>query len=184
MGWKALVEQGNLEFSSAHFITFAGECEPLHGHNYGVRVEVEGPLTLDSIVFDFTVLKDIVRALAKAWDHRFLLPLRNPYLRIAEQGDAWEFEVVGAKAAGLPDATGPIRFVLPKWSVVALPIDNATAERLAELFAQRVVHEMRERGVGAQLERLTVGISETGMQTAFYTLDLRERARDERTPAS
>ncbi len=184
MTWKVLVEHGNLEFSSAHFITFAGECEPLHGHNYGVRVEAEGPLTPDSFVLDFTILKDIVRALAKEWDHRFLLPLRNPHLRIAERGDAWDFEFVGAKAAGFLEATGPIRYLLPKWSVVALPIDNATAERLAEFFAQRVAGQLRDRGVGQQLSRLTVGISETGMQTAFYTLDLRGLARGERTPDS
>jgi 6-pyruvoyl-tetrahydropterin synthase len=184
MSWKVLVEHGNLEFSSAHFITFAGECEPLHGHNYGVRVEAEGPLTPDSFVLDFTILKEIVRALAKEWDHRFLLPLRNPHLRIAERDDAWEFEFVGSSASGFLDATGPIRYVLPKWSVVPLPIDNATAERLAELFAQRVVERLRERGVAQQLSRLTVGISETGMQTAFYTLDLRELARGARAPDS
>jgi hypothetical protein len=33
MSWKVVVGGGNLEFSSAHFITFEGECEPLHGHN-------------------------------------------------------------------------------------------------------------------------------------------------------
>src|SRR5258706_3851508 len=59
MSWRILIERGNLEFSAAHFITFSGKCEPLHGHNYGVRVEAEGALTTDSYVFDFVVLKDI-----------------------------------------------------------------------------------------------------------------------------
>ncbi len=27
-------------FSAAHFITFAGHCERLHGHNYHVAAEV------------------------------------------------------------------------------------------------------------------------------------------------
>ena len=43
--WKILIERGNLGFSAAHFITMEGRCEPLHGHNYGVRVEVSGGLT-------------------------------------------------------------------------------------------------------------------------------------------
>ncbi len=184
MTWKVLVERGNLEFSSAHFITFAGECEPLHGHNYDVQVAAEGTLTPDSFVLDFTILKDIVRTLAKRWDHHFLLPLHNPHLRIAEQGDAWEFEFVGDDASAFLDAAGPIRYVLPKWSVVPLPIDNATAERLAELFAHAVERALRERGVAAGIERITVGISETPMQTAFYTLDLRQLARHERAPDS
>src|SRR5260221_5517705 len=93
MSWRILIERGNLEFSAAHFITFDGECEPLHGHNYGVRVEAEGPLTADSYVFDFVVLKDLVRTLIKLWDHRFLLPLHNPHLRIAARADALELEL-------------------------------------------------------------------------------------------
>src|SRR5947208_10966948 len=44
---KVKVEGGNLKFSSAHFITFGGKCERLHGHNYGVLVEIEGALNED-----------------------------------------------------------------------------------------------------------------------------------------
>ena len=36
---KVKVEGGYLRFSSAHFITFGGKCERLHGHNYGVLVD-------------------------------------------------------------------------------------------------------------------------------------------------
>jgi len=184
MAWKILIERGNLEFSAAHFITFEGECEPLHGHNYGVRVEAEGPLTADSYVFDFVVLKDIVRTLIKRWDHRFLLPLRNPHLRLTERADAWEFEFAGAEAAEFLKISGPIRYSMPKWAVVPLPIDNATAERLAEQLAHAIAGQLGERGVGGGLERLTVGVEETRMQTAFYMLDLREFARHERSPDS
>lgn len=162
MSWKVLIERGNLEFSAAHFITFEGQCEPLHGHNYGVRVEASGDLTPDSYVIDFVVLKNTVRGLIKEWDHRFLLPLNSPHLHITERDDAWELEY---------DAHN--RYVLAKLSVVPLPVDNATAERLAEQLALRIVAALTERGVAHSLERLTVGIEETQMQTAFYTLDLR-----------
>lgn len=174
MSWKILIERGNLGFAAAHFITFEGECEPLHGHNYGVRVEAAGPLTADSYVLDFVVLKDIVRGLCKQWDHRFLLPLHNPHLRVTDRTDAWEIEYTGdlSSIPNAPDA--PIRYLMPKWTVVPLPVDNVTAERLAELLALRIVHELRRRGLGQALERLMVGIEETEMQTAFYTLDPRE----------
>jgi 6-pyruvoyltetrahydropterin/6-carboxytetrahydropterin synthase len=162
VSWKILIEHGNLGFSSAHFITFEGACEPLHGHNYGVRVEAEGDLSADSYVLNFVTLKDIVRALCKEWDHRFLMPLRSPHLRISESpGEEWEIRV--------DDRT---RFVLPRSSVVPLPVDNATAERLAEQLARRIVGALDQRGLGGQLKRLTVGIEETEMQIAFYTLDL------------
>lgn len=173
MSWKILIERGNLGFSAAHFITFDGECEPLHGHNYGVRVEAAGELTSDSYVFDFVTLKNIVRSLCKEWDHRFLLPLQNPHLRVTEQNDAWEITY---------DAR--THYVLAKSAVVPLPVDNATAERLAQLLAAGIVRELRERGIGESLARLTVGIEETEMQTAFYTLDLREAAPHERSPGT
>lgn len=162
MSWKILIERGNLGFSSAHFITFEGACEPLHGHNYGVRVEAEGDLTSDSYVLNFVTLKEIVRTLCKEWDHRFLLPLRNPHLSISETAsDEWEIRV---------DAR--TRYVLPRSSVVPLPVDNATAERLAEQLAERIAHALTQRDLGRQLRRLTVGIEETEMQVAFYTLAL------------
>ncbi|HEX9038880.1 MAG TPA: 6-pyruvoyl tetrahydropterin synthase family protein [Ktedonobacterales bacterium] len=174
MSWKILIERSNLTFSAAHFITFEGECEPLHGHNYGVRVEATGPLTADSYVLDFVVLKDVVRALCRDWDHRFLLPLRNPFLRVAERGDDWEIEYTG-ELEKLPNPpASAIRYVMPRWTVVPLPVDNVTAERLAERLAQGIVDELRRRGVGEALSSLTVGISETEAQTAFYTLSLGE----------
>ena len=166
MAWKILIERGNLGFSAAHFITFNGECEPLHGHNYGVRVEATGALTPDSYVFDFVTLKNIVRTLCKDWDHRFLLPLRNPHLRIVRRDSFWEIEYDAAT-----------RYVLPHSSVVPLDVDNATAERLAEALAERIVAALMERGGAGTLETLTVGIEETEMQTAFYTFDVRGRTR-------
>ena len=161
MTWKILIERGNLGFSAAHFITFEGKCEPLHGHNYGVRVEASGELTADSYVFDFVALKNIVRTLCKDWDHRFLLPLHNPYLSVEERDTAWEITY-----------NAETSYRLPKSAVVALDVDNATAERLAETLAGRIVDTLRERGIGETLRTLTVGIEETEMQTAFYTLDL------------
>lgn len=161
MTWKILIERGNLGFSAAHFITFEGKCEPLHGHNYGVRVEAAGDLTPDSYVFDFVTLKNIVRALCKEWDHRFLLPLHNPYLSVVERDTAWEIRY-----------NAETSYTLPKSAVVALDVDNATAERLAETLAGHIVAALHERGIGETLRSLTVGIEETEMQTAFYTLDL------------
>jgi 6-pyruvoyl tetrahydropterin synthase/QueD family protein len=171
--WKILIEHGNLGFSAAHFITFDGTCEPLHGHNYGVRVEASGPLTPDSYVLDFVTLKTIVRDLCKDWDHRFLLPLKNPHLQVNEHDDAWEL-VYDPKT----------RYVLAKSAVVPLEIDNATAERLAEQLAQRIVMSLYDRQEGQYLTRLTVGIEETEMQTAFYTLDLTEAAAGGKSPSA
>ncbi|MCP4611910.1 MAG: 6-pyruvoyl tetrahydrobiopterin synthase, partial [Planctomycetes bacterium] len=52
MSYKVIIEKDYLDFSASHFITFGGQCEHLHGHNYAVAVEVAGNLTADSYVWD------------------------------------------------------------------------------------------------------------------------------------
>lgn len=193
MSWKILIERGNLGFSAAHFVTFADDCEPLHGHNYGVRVEAAGELGPESYVLDFAILKQSVRILCKDWDHRFLLPLSNPHLRLNELEDAWEIEYVPTQPPPAPDtpdtpdmpaARSPHHYVLPKLSVVPLPIDNVTAERLAQVLAARIVTDLRTRDLDRTLTRITVGIEETEMQTAFYTLALPEEMPPQRPPGT
>ena len=53
-------------FSAAHFITYNGNiCEPLHGHNYRVWVEVEGPLDENQYVVDFIALRDALQSITE-----------------------------------------------------------------------------------------------------------------------
>src|SRR5271165_5196080 len=87
---KVRVEGGYLNFSAAHFITYGDKCERLHGHNYGVLVEVEGELGQDNLVFDFTILKRRTKAICQQLDHRFLLPLYNPHLELQASETSWE----------------------------------------------------------------------------------------------
>ncbi|WIG61974.1 MAG: 6-pyruvoyl tetrahydropterin synthase family protein [Ktedonobacterales bacterium] len=162
-----MIERGNLGFSAAHFITMHGGCEPLHGHNYGVQVEISGALTADSFIFDFITLKNIVRSLCKEWDHCVLLPLHNPHLRLVERQDAWEVEY---------DARN--HYVLAKVAVTMLEVDNVTTERLAELLARRIAVALRSHEDTGMVKRITVGIQETEMQTAFFSLDFREASGD------
>jgi 6-pyruvoyltetrahydropterin/6-carboxytetrahydropterin synthase len=159
--WKVLIERGNLSFSAAHFVTFDEHtAEPLHGHNYGVRVEVAGHLNTNGYVVDFAALKTITRELCQELNHRFLLPRQSKHLNITEHRGEWELRF------------GDQRYLLPRSSVVALPVDNATAERLAEYLAGRLCERLRALGA-ANLETVMVGVEETEMQTAFYTVDFR-----------
>ncbi len=163
MTWKIVIAGGNLSFSAAHFITLDGTYEPLHGHNYGVSAELAGDdLTTDSYLLDFGVVKAMLRGYIGEVNHRFLLPLHNPYFQVERSAEAPEWHI------HLKDGA---RFVLPAASVVALPFDNATAERLAEWLATRMRTDLAARGVG-NIRRITVGVAETEMQTAYCTLDL------------
>lgn len=161
MGFKVTVDQGNLRFGAAHFITYGGKCERLHGHNYAVSATVEGPLTKDSFVVDFIVLKEITRRLSDALDHRFLLPLNNPHLDLRQSDGHWEIAFEGR------------RYVFPDRDVLPLPLDNITSERLAEYIWGEVARELREQGC-SQLARLTIGVEEAPGQTAYFGRELSE----------
>ena len=152
---KVKVEGGYLRFSSAHFITFGGKCERLHGHNYGVLVELEGTLGADKLVLDFTILKQITRDICRRLNHHFLLPLHNPHLKISEQEHEWEIRF-GAK-----------RYVFPREDVLPLPIDNSTAERLAEYICQEIRRSLTAYNT-ANLQTIVVGVEEAPTQMAYY----------------
>jgi len=152
---RVRVEGGYLRFSSAHFITFGGKCERLHGHNYGVLVELEGTLGEDKLVFDFTILKKITREICRSLNHRFLLPLHNPHLQLNEQEGSWEIRF-GAKC-----------YVFPREDVIALPIDNSTAERLAEYVCLELRRQLGTYKT-ANLQTITVGVEEAPTQMAYY----------------
>jgi len=61
-------------FAAAHNLRdYYGKCEDLHGHNYKVRVVVEGP-ELDStgLLFDFVHLKQVIQGVIQSLDHKYL----------------------------------------------------------------------------------------------------------------
>jgi 6-pyruvoyl tetrahydropterin synthase/QueD family protein len=152
---KVKVEGGYLRFSSAHFITFGGKCERLHGHNYGVLVEIEGMLNDDHLVFDFTILKRLTREICQKLNHRFLLPLYNPHLRLTEAPDSWEIQFQDK------------RYVFPRGDVVELPIDNSSAECLAEYICDELSKQLKAYDI-ARLHSIMVGVEEAPTQMAYY----------------
>jgi 6-pyruvoyltetrahydropterin/6-carboxytetrahydropterin synthase len=61
-------------FAAAHNLRdYHGKCEDLHGHNYKVRVVVEGQ-ELDStgLLYDFVHLKQVIQAVIRSLDHKYL----------------------------------------------------------------------------------------------------------------
>lgn len=155
MSYKVVVEKGYLEFSAAHFITYGGKCERIHGHNYAVSVELKGDVTKDSYVFDFVVLKRVMRGICDSLDHRFLLPLKNEHLEAHESNG--EYEIFFRQR----------RYLLPTQDVLPLPIDNVTAERLAEHICNLLLEELGEQGA-ANVAEVTVGVEESPGQTGYY----------------
>ncbi len=166
MTYRITLERNTLRFAAAHFATFGGDCEPLHGHNYGVTLELAGSLTPDSWVLDFSDAKRLARGICNELDHKFILQAKSRALTIARSGTAYEI------------AFGDRRYVMPVADVAALPIDNSTAERLAEWFAGRVVADLAGCGI-ANVETVTVGIEEAPGQAGWYTVTLQEDSQSE-----
>ena len=160
MPHRVSVQRNRLRFAAAHFATLPDGLEPLHGHNYDLLVEVEGPLTDDSWVIDFSLLKQLAREICESLDHKFLLQMHSRLLSIKDDGDHYVVQYKDNPA-----------YRIPKRDVAPLPIDNTTAERLAEYIASELKQQLAERGP-AGLLTLKVGVEEMPGQTGWYLLDL------------
>jgi 6-pyruvoyltetrahydropterin/6-carboxytetrahydropterin synthase len=147
------LKKGEFTFCAAHFITYAGDvCEPLHGHNYRVAVEAEGPLDENSYVLDFIATRDALAAITRELDHRMLLPTGHPLIQVEEvTGPLGGAEVV----VTFRDR----RWVFPRAECVLLPVANTTAELLARWIGERLLAALAERGERAPT-RLVVEVDE------------------------
>ena len=150
----------HLVFCAGHFITYAGGCEALHGHNYRAAVEVWGPLDpADGYVFDFVALTDRAKELVAAWGHKMLVPLHNPLLPV--EHDAHRVRIT----------YGDREWVFPRGDCVLLPIANTTAELLAGHLADRLLAALRGRHRFAPT-RIRLEIEENVGQSAVLDRDL------------
>ena len=152
------LEKEQLVFSAAHFITFAGNiCERLHGHNYGVRADVWGPLDENSYVIDFIALRDELLKITSELDHHVLLPTTHPTISVRQEGA----EVI----ATFEDR----RWVFPADDCILLPVANTTAELLAQYIGQRLLDALQSRG--ARPQRLAIGVDENHGQWGTWESD-------------
>ena len=146
--FRVLLQKEQLVFSSAHFITFAGDiCECLHGHNYGLRAEVEGNLDENRYVIDFIAFRDALSELVKQLDHHMLLPTMHPMIQVDEQID--EVTVRFRKK----------RWVFPREDCMLWPIANTTAEEIAWWIATQLKKKLYSQ-IGPRLSMLEVGVDE------------------------
>ncbi|MBT4013185.1 MAG: 6-pyruvoyl tetrahydropterin synthase family protein [Planctomycetaceae bacterium] len=151
------LEKESLIFSAAHFITFAGNiCERLHGHNYRVFAEVYGPLDENEYVIDFIALRDALQAITQELDHRMLLPESHPTIKV--QADAKEVLVTFEDR----------RWIFPLDDCAILPMNNTTAERLAEYISERLLSALKVQGI-TNIQKLVLGVDENEGQWAIAT---------------
>ena len=156
--FRVQVSKDYLVFASAHFITFRGhQCETLHGHNYRVGVAVEGAVDEEAFfVLDFSILKQITRRLVDQIDHKVLLPTQNPKLAFHEDGARLRVDYFGEPS-----------YVFPRRDCALLPIQNSTAEMLAQYLGSQVRDELNRSGY-THLTLLELEVEENYGQSATY----------------
>lgn len=154
--YKVHVEKDYLIFAAGHFITYDGQCEALHGHNYRVRVELEGTLDDNAYVFDFVALKRTMRRLVNELDHRMLLPTRNPFLTLTEEGPGLRVVYRANERV----------YLFPREDVVLLDIPNTTAEMLARHLTRRLREELVDQA--ENIHAVVMEVEEAFGQRAWY----------------
>src|SRR5262249_41628175 len=103
----------------------------------------------------------LTREICQRLNHRFLLPMHNPHFELNEHPDSWEI------------GFGEKRYVFPRTDVVELPIDNSTAERLAEYICSELRAALAAYGT-SNLHTIMVGVEEAPTQMAYYRASLRQ----------
>jgi len=150
--YRVDVTKEQFVFSAAHFITFAGDiCERIHGHNYGVRASVSGPLDGNRYVVDFIALRDAVLQQTLALDHHVILPRDHEQIRVTHN----EQETTAVFRER--------RWVFPSEDCVILPVVNTTAEEIARVIAERVREATRAK-FGDAIDWIEVAVDENNGQ--------------------
>jgi 6-pyruvoyltetrahydropterin/6-carboxytetrahydropterin synthase len=135
-----------------------GSREPLHGHNYRVQVRGNALDLNDDMVFDFLNIKPIVREVCDGLDHKLLIPTKNAHLRIDSQGKNYIFTTRDESI-----------FSIPQSDVLLLPIENTSAERIAEYLAYEIKNKVASK-FNFTFKELEIEVEETPGQSAVYQI--------------
>jgi 6-pyruvoyltetrahydropterin/6-carboxytetrahydropterin synthase len=144
-------------FSAAHFITYNGMCERLHGHNYRVSAEVYGPLDENRYVIDFLMLRHKLREITTELDHIVMLPTEHPQIKVVEEGE----QVVATFENR--------RWTFPRGDCRLLPVANTTAELVAALIGRRLLNALTQQ-VGVHPTRMRIELDECDGQVAVWEI--------------
>ncbi|MBM3971878.1 MAG: 6-pyruvoyl tetrahydropterin synthase family protein [Planctomycetes bacterium] len=156
--FRVRVTKDHLVFSAAHFITFNGNvCERLHGHNWRTAVELAGPLDENRYVFDFIALRDAMQKIVSELDHHVLLPTKHRQIQV--QSDEREVTATFEER----------RWVFPREDCVLLPVENTTAEEIAEWIATRLRSVVAAQP-GVNISTIRVEVEENFGQWAICEL--------------
>jgi len=148
------LEKENIGFSAAHFIVGHEKCAHLHGHNWKVGVSINGEPDKRGLVVDFIKLKKKVDEICNRYDHRLLLPDKNPELRREGSSEVKTLINVHGNEFGFPSK-----------DVVWLPIINTTVEEIARVIANELAESLTEF---KNIEKIIIEVEESPGHSACF----------------
>lgn len=145
-----------LNFSIGHFtILSATTRENLHGHNYRLMCEVTAPLAEDGLIFDYGILKGLLKSLCDEVDEQMILPEKSPYLAIEKEG-TYTVAIFNGERIPFLDR-----------DVLILPVANVTVEELSHYFLGRLLThpQLQDRGIIHLAVKVSSGPGQLGVAT-------------------
>lgn len=138
-------------FSIGHFTIFSStNREDLHGHNFQLHCNATAVLNDEGLMFDYAILKQLLKTLCDEIDEQVILPLKSPHLTITEEGD---YVVADFDKEKL--------YFLHR-DVTLLPIANSTVEEFSHYFLGRILEHPNLEG--KDVLALTVKVSSNSGQ--------------------
>lgn len=125
-------------YSIGHFTIFsATERENLHGHNFQLQCFVTAAVGDNGLLFDYAILKALLRDFCDEIDEQVILPANSPHLAITTEGDY----VVAT--------FNEEKMLFLKRDVTVLPIVNSTIEEFSHYFLDKLVQhpDLQDRGI-------------------------------------
>ncbi|MHA1166709.1 MAG: 6-pyruvoyl trahydropterin synthase family protein [Candidatus Hodarchaeales archaeon] len=145
------LDNADLTFSCSHFLHGFGKCDRLHGHNYRIKVILQGDIEGKNALVDFSTLKKVLSTLISKIDHKIILPGKSVYLIISNKANSTNIEITSGKKY----------YSIPREDIALLPLEATTCERLSIYFHGLIQKEFPGMEV-------TVTISETSSNSATY----------------
>ena len=148
-----------LNFSIAHFTIFSkSERENIHGHNFQVTCELTAPVDENGLIFDYNIIKSVIRSICDEIDEHVVLPGKSPHLKL-------EYETNHTIALFNGE-----RIPFLKRDVTVLPVANTTVEEFSNYFLHRVLKHLDLSGRG--ITRMTLKVSSSPGQTGCSSWEI------------
>ncbi|MGC8565524.1 MAG: 6-pyruvoyl trahydropterin synthase family protein [Thermoplasmata archaeon] len=125
-GWEV-----NIKFSASHFIPYHGKCSRLHGHDYGIRIRIDGDMNEDHMVIDFIELKNALRSIVEELDHHVLVPKKSSIMSVEE--------IEARVMVSFDDK----EYIFPVEDVYYVDVEVATAEELSKYILDKLLKKLK-----------------------------------------